>query len=310
VLGLLLTAACQGASSHPDQGTGGTPGGSGGSLGNGTGGHATGGNPGGGAGGRTGAGGSSTAAGGSPGTGSGGMSGAGCAALPLCDTFETTPVGGPPSATLWTLIPTSAASGATIDAIGAHGSSRSVKINNANRLYLRNSSVISGLGGVVHVRFNVRFMIALPQGHGALVATHPVVVNEFDSHPEFRFGSQDTVFHWNTETDQANIPDTSPQGDATSFTPQPNTWYCIELTINRGNGHLNVSVDGVDIHGLTEDGVPTPNVDQAWLSSADSVGRYAAITDVNFGWESFGSGPMTVWFDDIALSGTLIGCQD
>jgi len=309
VLVFSLSAACQSASSHPD-GAGGTPGGSGGGSGDGTGGRAAGGGTGGGTGvgGGTGAGGS--AAGGSSGGGTGGSSGGGCASLPLCDTFETTAVGSPPSATLWTLIPTTPSGTATIDSIGAHGSARSLKVASNDRLYLRNSSVIGGLGPVVHARFFARFMMALPANHGALVVTHPMPVDQYTQQPELRFGSQDMVFHWNTDTDSANLPDVSPSGDAASFKPVANTWYCIELTINSSNGHLNVSIDGTDVPGLTADGVGTPNIDQAWVASAPSLARYNAFADFNIGWQSYGAGPLTVWFDDIALSAAPIGCQN
>jgi hypothetical protein len=306
---LPFTAACSGASSHPDAGTGGSPGGTGG-AGSGTGGRATGGNNGGSTGGSTGAGGGGTATGGASGGGTGGASGGGCAALPLCDTFEGTAVGAPPSAALWTLIPNTPSGTATIDSIGAHGSSRSLKVASNDRLYLRNSSVIGGLGPVVHVRFFARFMTALANGHGAMVVTHPVAVDQYTQQNELRFGSQDMVFHWNTDTDSANLPDVSPNGDAASFKPAANTWYCIELTINSGNGHLNVSIDGTDVPGLTEDGVATADIDQAWVGSAPSLARYTAFADFNIGWQSYGAGAMTVWFDDIALSAAPIGCQN
>lgn len=308
----MILSACSSASSGPGTGVGGLPGGGGGAGANGSGGHATGGGNGNGAGGSStnGAGGGATAAGGASGGGTGGASGGGCAALPLCDTFETTAVGAAPSAALWTLIPSASSGTATIDSIGAHGSSRSLKVVSNDRLYLRNSSVIGGLGPVVHARFFARFMTALANGHGALVVTHPVAVDQYAQQPELRFGSQDMVFHWNTDTDAANLPDVSPNGDAASFRPVAATWYCIELTINSSNGHLNVSIDGTDVPGLTEDGVATPDIDQAWVGSAPSLARYMAFADFNIGWQSYGAGAMTVWFDDVALSGAPIGCAN
>jgi len=72
------------------------------------------------------------------------------------------------------------------------------------------------------------------------------------------------VFHWNTDSDAANIPDVGPQGDPLSVMPMPLTWYCVELTINT-NGHLAVSIDGKDIPGLAEDGTPTDRTDMAWI---------------------------------------------
>jgi hypothetical protein len=307
-LGAYPMACSGGKSLPPDDATGGTIG-SAGATGSGTGGKGTGGGGGGALGGNPGTAGT-TATGGVTGAATGGASGGGCAALPLCDTFETTAVGAAPSASLWTQIPAAASGTATIDAIGARGSARSLKVVSADRLYLRNSTVIGTLGPVVHVRFFARFASALGGGHGAMVVTHPVAVDQYTQQPELRFGSQDMVFHWNTDTDQANLPDVSPNGDAASFRPVANTWYCVELTINRGNGHLNVSIDGADVPGLTEDGVATPDIDQAWVGSTLSLSRYAAFADFNIGWQSYGAGAQTIWFDDIALAGAPIGCQN
>jgi hypothetical protein len=305
---LLLAAACSSsASPAPDGGASAGGGGgistaAGGSPG--SGGHATGGGTGTASGGVSG---SSGASGNSGTGGAGGPGGGGCASLPLCDTFET---GTAPDPALWTVIPSDAANTFSIDTIGAHGSGHSLKVVSTNRSYLRNSTVIATLGPVVHVRYYARFMTALGQGHGAMIVTHPTPVDQFAQQPELRFGSQDMVFHWNTDTDSANLPDVSPNGDAASFKPVALTWYCIELTINSTNGHLNVAVDGTDIPGLAEDGVATPDVDQAWVGSAPSQSRYAMFADFNVGWQSYGSGPLTVWFDDVALSGAPIGCTN
>jgi hypothetical protein len=251
--------------------------------------------------------------GGQTGAGNGGVSAAGatgrdCGALPLCAAFESTAVGSPPSSTLWTLVPASASGMATVDSMGAHGSAHSLKIVSPDRLYLRNTSVIGTLGNVVHVRFYVRFAAALAAGHGALIVTHPTMVDQYSQSNELRFGSQDSVFHWNTDSDAANIPDVSPNGDMASFKPAADTWYCVELTINT-NGNLNAAVDGMDVAGLTEDGTPTANIDQAWVGSTDSLARYKTLADFNFGWQSYGGGALTLWYDDVALSGSPIGCQ-
>jgi hypothetical protein len=256
-------------------------------------------------GGMGGGGGSGAGTGGGP---AGGASGSDCGSLPLCDSFESTAVGATPSSALWTLVPSSASGSATVDSMGAHGSSRSLKVVSPDRLYLRNTSVIGTLGNVVHVRFYVRFATALAAGHGALIVTHPTMVDQYSQSNELRFGSQDSVFHWNTDSDAANIPDVSPNGDATSFKPDANTWYCVELTVNT-NGNLNASVDGAAVAGLTEDGMATANIDQAWVGSTDSLSRYKTLADFNFGWQSYGGGALTLWYDDVALSSSPIGCQ-
>ncbi|HEY3252417.1 MAG TPA: hypothetical protein VGJ91_00660, partial [Polyangiaceae bacterium] len=204
--------------------------------------------------------------------GAGGSAGAAtsCGALALCDSFEDTAVGSQPKSSLWTLVPSSASGSATVDSIGAHGSSHSLKVVSPDRLFLRNAKVIGTLGAVVHVRFYLRLGSTLADGHGAMIVTHPTMVDQYSQSNELRFGSQGQVFHWNTDDDGANIPDVSPNGNAASLKPAANTWYCIELTINT-NGHLNTAIDGMDMPGLTEDGSATPNIDQAWVGSAPSL---------------------------------------
>ncbi|HTQ07406.1 MAG TPA: hypothetical protein VMI54_26300 [Polyangiaceae bacterium] len=290
-----------GASGAPAGGSAGTlPGGSGG-AGGALGGSAGTGTAGGPASGGAGAGASGAA--GSAGTGAAGASSFNCGSLPLCDDFET---GSTPNTNVWTTIP-NGASGATIDSIGAHGSGHSLKVVSSDRLYLRNSTVIGTLGSVAYVHFYVRFATTLASGHGAMVVTHPTAVDQYSQSNELRFGSQDSVFHWNTDSDAANVPDVSPDGDAASFKPAANTWYCINLTIDT-KGPLDVSIDGADQPGLTVDGTPTMNIDQAWLGSSASLMRYTALADFNVGWDSYGAGALTLWYDDVALSSTPIAC--
>ncbi|MET0794207.1 MAG: hypothetical protein ABW061_21980 [Polyangiaceae bacterium] len=251
--------------------------------------------------------GASGASGASSTGGSGGSTSTGCGALPLCDDFEDSAVGSQPKSSLWTLVPSAASGSASVDSIGAHGSTHSLKIVSPDRLYLRNTSVIGTLGAVVHVRFYLRLNSTLADGHGAMIVTHPTLVDQYSQSNELRFGSQGQVFHWNTDSDAANIPDVSPNGNAASVKPAASTWYCVELTMNT-NGHLNAAIDGMDVPGLTEDGTATANIDQAWVGSADSLARYTAFADFNFGWQSYGGGALTVWYDDVALSSMPIGC--
>jgi hypothetical protein len=248
-------------------------------------------------------GGAGTAGSGTAGSGTAGAGAFDCKSLPLCDDFET---GSTPSSATWTTIP-SGASGASIDAIGAHGSGHSLKIVSSDRLYLRNGSAIGTLGAVAYVHFYVRFAMTLAQGHGAMVVTHPTAVDQYSQSNELRFGSQDMVFHWNTDSDAANVPDVSPNGDAASFRPMANTWYCVNLLIDT-SGRLGVSIDGADQPGLTVDGMPTANIDQAWLASSASLMRYTALADFNVGWDSYGAGAMTMWYDDVALSTAPLPC--
>ena len=59
------------------------------------------------------------------------------------------------------------------------------------------------------------------------------------------------------------------------------------------------------LHGLREDGVPTQDIDAQWLGRA---GWRPSLNDFKLGWESYGEGADTLWYDDVALGSTRIGC--
>jgi hypothetical protein len=194
--------------------------------------------------------------------------------------------------------------------MGAHNSTQSVKIVSNDRIFIRHNGLPAGIGAIVYERFYLRLGVTPAVGHNALEVTHPTMVDQYTEQPELRFGIQDLFFHWNVDDDSANLPDTSPQGEVNAFKPQINTWYCMELTIDTGTGHLAVSIDGTPQPTLLDDGTPTPNIDQAWLASTTARSRYSAVADFNLGWQDFNgqTGPMTIWFDDAALSSSPIGC--
>jgi hypothetical protein len=64
-------------------------------------------------------------------------------------------------------------------------------------------------------------------------------------------------------------------------------------------------VDGTEVAGLVADGTPTHDVDGQWSSRAN---WRPSLTDLRLGWESYGEGADTLWFDDVAMSTTRIGC--
>jgi carbonic anhydrase len=44
-------------------------------------------------------------------------------------------------------------------------------------------------------------------------------------------------------------------------------------------------------------------------SAGETVDKLKPLADFNIGWQSYGAGAMTLWFDDVALSKTPIACQ-
>lgn len=82
-------------------------------------------------------------------------------------------------------------------------------------------------------------------------------------------------------------------------------WTCVEFRLDGPTGQLGTKVNGSVVEGLVVDGTPTPDIDRQWLNKP---GWRPAPTNLRFGWESYGSGDDTLWYDDIAVGGAPIGC--
>lgn len=230
-----------------------------------------------------------------------------CASLPLCDDFETATVGGAPASPRWSVVsPDCAGSGrVTIDGTVAHGGTRSVRIDGGggycDHVFFADTTVMPMLGPVVYGRLWVRFSAAFGDGH----VTFLTMRDTADGNRNLRMGGQSRIFMWNRESDDATLPELSPAGIARSRAPTAMRWHCVEFRVDQSAGALDTWVDGAAVEGLTVDATPTADVDARWLSRAMWRPR---ISDVKFGWESYAGQTMTVWFDDVALSRTRIGC--
>ena len=119
-------------------------------------------------------------------------------------------------------------------------------------------------------------------------------------------GGQSQILMWNRETDDATLPELSPTGISMSVQPSPSTWICIEFSFDETAGLLETWVDGQSVPGLIVDATATHDVDAQW----HRMGAWRPnLVNVRFGWESYGSRPAALWFDDIAMASSRIGCQ-
>ncbi|MCA9562873.1 MAG: hypothetical protein KC561_05250 [Myxococcales bacterium] len=231
-----------------------------------------------------------------------------CADLPVCDSMEEQTAGSAPSGTWSIVAPNCSGDGSvTVDGAVAHSGSQSLRVDGGsgycNHVFAESSTALQDLAGdVVYVRFWVRFEEALGMEHVTFL-TMP----ESTQQKDLRMGGQSEVFSWNRESDDATLPSLSPTGIGLSTAPTPGEWTCMELMIDGSNGNLSASVGGTPVEGLISDGTPTADVDQAWLSQ--TVDWVPTVTALRIGWESYGSGSNTVWFDDLAISSQPIGCQ-
>jgi hypothetical protein len=118
-----------------------------------------------------------------------------------------------------------------------------------------------------------------------------------------RIGGQSKIMMYNRESDDATLPDLSPQGIATSKALPTGAWTCFEYHLGT-DGSIETWLNNATVAGLTvKPGVSNPNA-QGWQRSS----LKPKITGVYFGWESYGGDTNTFWYDDIAVSSSRIGC--
>jgi len=229
----------------------------------------------------------------------------GCGSAVICDGFENQAAGTPSGD--WSLaFPNCSGAGtATVDTSTAHAGSRSVKVTGAagfcNHVFVASTRNLTGIGAVWYVRFYVRHTTALSAAHVTFVAMR----DANDGTNDLRMGGQNGALQWNRQSDDATLPAQSPAGVALSAPLPTNQWTCVEFMVNRSAGTMDTWVNGAQVAGLHEDGVPTLDVDAQWLSRTN---WRPSPADFRLGWESYGEGADTLWFDDVALAGSRIGC--
>jgi hypothetical protein len=230
-----------------------------------------------------------------------------CATRALCEDFEGAAAGGPPDRARWTVSsPNCSGSGAlAIDDIVAHGGGRSLKVSGkggyCNHVFAANSAAIATLQQETWGRYYVRFGQALGNDHVTFLAMKDAA----DHGKDLRQGGQSQILMWNRESDDATLPELSPAGIALSVMPTPNDWHCVEFLVNGPAGKMQTWFDGAEVIALREDQSPTPDVDTQWLRAPN---WHPVLADFRIGWESYGGTDMTLWFDDVALDSTRIGC--
>lgn len=117
-----------------------------------------------------------------------------------------------------------------------------------------------------------------------------------------RMGGQDSILMYNRQSDDATLPDMSPQGTTTSEPLAAGSWQCLEYRVS-STGLIETWLNSEAISGLEVGaGISNPNAN-GWGSAYKPD-----ITGVYFGWESYGGAPNTFWYDDVAIEASRVGC--
>ncbi|GIF08293.1 hydrolase [Actinoplanes siamensis] len=220
------------------------------------------------------------------------------------DGFETQTGTVPTGAWTVTSPDCSGAGTAAIDRTVAHSGTTSLRINGAagycNHVFARNTSLVGAVSKAWYVRYWVRHTTALPAAHVTAVA----LADANDGGRDLRFGGQNGALQFNRASDDATLPEQSPAGVALSRPLPVNTWNCVEFKVDGANGTIETWLNGASVPGLIEDGTPTHDIDSQWLNKT----WRPALTDLKLGWESYGDGADTLWYDDVAVSAARNGC--
>jgi hypothetical protein len=220
------------------------------------------------------------------------------------DGFESQAAGTPQGDWAVSYPDCSGAGTATIDKTVAHGGTTSLRVDGAagycNHVFVRNTSLLAGTSTLWYARYWVRHTTALPAAHVTAVAMQ----DSADGNKDLRFGGQNAALQWNRASDDATLPEQSPAGVALSAPLPVGSWNCVEFKVDGGTGTMETWLNGTSVPGLVEDGVPTHDIDSQWLNRT----WRPRLTDLRLGWESYGEGADTLWYDDVAVAAGRIGC--
>ena len=227
-----------------------------------------------------------------------------CVPTAICDGFENQTGAAPAGNWAVTYPDCSGAGTAAIDKSVAHSGTTSLRVNGAegycNHVFVRNTAILGTTTNVWYVRYWVRHTTALPAAHVAAVALR----DANDGGKDLRFGGQNGALQFNRASDDATLPEQSPAGVALSAPLPVNTWNCVEFKVDGRDGTIQTWLNGASVPGLLEDGVPTHDIDSQWLNRT----WRPSLTDLRLGWESYGSGADTLWYDDVVVSAMRNGC--
>ena len=192
-----------------------------------------------------------------------------------------------------------------MDSSVAHGGTRSVRVDGGagycNHVFVAADQSLAGVGPVTFGRYYVRHTTALPPSHVTFMALR----DDNDGARDLRMGGQNGALQWNRESDDATLPEQSPAGVAQSRPLPTGAWQCVEFQVDGAQGHIRTWLDGAEVPGLVVDGVPTNDIDRQWLNRTN---WRPTLGDLRLGWESYGEGADTLWFDDVAVGNARIGC--
>ncbi|KAL7928298.1 carbohydrate-binding module family 1 protein [Trichoderma chlorosporum] len=189
----------------------------------------------------------------------------------------------------------------SLDTTVAHSGSNSMKVVGGPNGYC--GHIFFGTtqvpAGDVYVRVWLQLETALNSDH----VTFIVMPDNAQNGDDLRVGGQSEILDYNRQSDDATLPDLSPQGIATSVDLPTGSFQCFEYYLGT-DGTIQTWLNSNLISGMTVG----PGIDNANDAGWTRESYIPDITGVYFGWEAYSGDINTVWFDDVAIATSRVGC--
>ncbi|KAH9890246.1 hypothetical protein F4778DRAFT_753108 [Xylariomycetidae sp. FL2044] len=190
----------------------------------------------------------------------------------------------------------------SLDTSTAHSGTNSIRVDGAGgfcgHIFFGTTAVPSG---DIYVRAYIKASKAFTDSHVSFI-TMPDSAQGSNKH--LRIGGQSKILMYNRESDDATLPDLSPQGIAASKALPAGEWQCFEYHVG-ADGTIETWLNGEAVDGLTSvAGVANANAAQ-WQRSTVKP----KPTAIYFGWESYGGDTNTFNYDDIVVDSARVGCE-
>jgi hypothetical protein len=233
------------------------------------------------------------------GSGAGGSaSGCGAAGLLFCDDFETgTTAGMPPPSPKWSLALNGMGTVVVDGTTPAHSGSKSVHVNSAGGYQtffaLSGAPVFPPAGGLLYLRLYIRLGAAMTSGHNTYYKAGAAGMNS--SEHETRVGVMNAMLMINQPAgDRGFLSNQNyyTDGMKPGVVFAPTTWTCVEALFDPPHSTFDIWVEGKEVPDLHR---------TDWQQ--DPLGSF------HFGFEKYAGPDADIWYDDIAVSASPIGCQ-
>jgi len=232
-------------------------------------------------------------------TGQGGATGAGCAGktYKLCEDFEAGPTSGVPTG--WTTLAgfgSGASQGVSTSTATAHSGTVSLQSNSSMTGQARVQKSLSGLGATASKHWGrIFYKVGTPPVKPSSGVLHITMVG-------LQGGTEDRVVDIVEDSNGKhqwlfNIPDDSCCTSSTYDWSFDSDWHCAEWYVDASSQSYRFFTDGTEVTSIG-----FTNRSGAKMSTWTSIGLGAIF------YQSVSS-PVVMWFDDLAIDDSQIGCK-